>query len=97
MESFTVTKIIDGDTFDVQGWTWNGKSGTRVRAYGYNTPEVNQPGYESAKQRLESIIAGNSWTVQLGEAHTIDTYGRLVCDVFIDDIPLANYFPEYPI
>jgi len=40
MSEFTVSEVIDGDTFKVKnGWRWIQRSGDTVRPTGYNTPE----------------------------------------------------------
>jgi endonuclease YncB( thermonuclease family) len=93
MESFKVTAIVDGDTFDVSpGWQWQGSTGNRIRPTGYDTPEQHQRGFEQARDRLTSLLYSKS--VELRKAHRIDR-GRLVCDVFLNDVYLAKYFPEY--
>lgn len=93
MASFTVSKIIDGDTFVVSpGWKWNGETGDRVRPTGYDAPELGTPGGSAAKQRLAQLIRNQQ--VELGNVATIDR-GRLVCDVFINGRKLADFFPSY--
>jgi len=93
MSLFTVTNIIDGDTFDVTpSWRWEGQSGQRVRPTGYNAPEMNTYGGEKAKEKLRELIQGKS--IELRAAHKVDR-GRLVCDVFYQGKNLAEYFPEY--
>jgi len=93
MAYFTVTQIIDGDTFDVSpNWKWNGKTGSRVRPAGYDTPEVGTPLSAVATSRLRQLIGGKA--VELRNAHTIDR-GRIVCDVFLNGRNLAAFFPTY--
>jgi endonuclease YncB( thermonuclease family) len=93
MSNFTVTNIIDGDTFDVTPtWRWEGQSGQRVRPTGYNAPEINTYGGERTKEKLRELINGKA--VELRTAYKIDR-GRLVCDVFYQGKNLAEYFPEY--
>ena len=93
MPIFTVTSIIDGDTFEVSPlWKWNGETGTRVRPAGYNAPELNAYGGHAAKEKLSSLIYGKQ--VELGTAHRIDR-GRLVCEGFFRNTNLADYFPEW--
>lgn len=93
MAHFTVTQIIDGDTFDVAPtWEWNGSVGTRVRPAGYNTPEIGAPFSALATFRLRQLIGGK--IVELRNGHTIDR-GRLVCEVLINGRNLAAYFPTY--
>ena len=93
MAFFTVTQIIDGDTFDVSpGWVWNGQTGTRVRPTGYDTPEIGAPFSALATARLRQLIGGK--TVELRNGKTIDR-GRLVCDVIVNGRSLSAYFSRY--
>ncbi len=94
MVSFRVINIIDGDTFDVPGWEWNGQSGTRVRPTGYNAPEINEYSGQTAKQKLEKLALGK--TVEISRAYKVDR-GRLVSDVYVNGKYLAEYFPEYQV
>lgn len=65
MTSFTVTAIVDGDTFDVSpGWRWNNEEGTRVRPTGYDATELNVLGGQAAKDKLANLILGKQ--VELG-------------------------------
>ena len=93
MSLFTVTAIIDGDTFEVSPyWKWNGETGTRVRPTGYDTPELGTNGGQTAKDKLSRLIYREQ--VDLQSAYKIDR-GRLVCDVYFRNKNLADYFPEY--
>jgi len=90
MAVFTVSKVIDGDTFEVSGgWKWNGQAGTRVRPTGYDAPELHAPGGQAAKRKLERLILGKQ--VELRTAHKVDR-GRLVCDVYVQGRNLADCF-----
>jgi endonuclease YncB( thermonuclease family) len=90
MAMFTVSAIIDGDTFEVSGgWKWNGETGTRVRPTGYDAAELHAHGGRSAKDKLHRLISGKQ--VELRQAHAIDR-GRLVCDVFLGESNLADLF-----
>ena len=94
MSEFTVSEVIDGDTFKVkEGWKQNQRSGDTVRASGYNTPEKGEPGYEEAKQKLKKLILNEK--VEIKNAQTIDDWGRLVADAYYKGKNLADYFPEY--
>jgi len=94
MAEFTVSEVIDGDSFKVEGgWKWNQRSGDTVRAAGYNTPEKGEPGYEEAKEKLKKLILHNK--VEIKNPQTIDDWGRLVADVYYEGKNLADYFPEY--
>lgn len=93
MQIFRVTAVVDGDTFDVSPrWQWKGQTGNRVRAAGYDAPELHEPGGQAGKTTLERLILGKS--VELGTAHRVDR-GRLVADVYLNGRNLAEYFPEY--
>lgn len=93
MSKFTVTSIIDGDTFEVSPqWKLNGETGKRVRPTGYDAPERNTFGGQAAKNRLSQLILGKG--VELREAYRIDR-GRLVCAAFMGRKNLADYFPDH--
>lgn len=91
--AFKVTKIIDGDTFEVApNWQWDNKSGNIVRPTGFDTPEAGTPNSKRTTKQLSDIILGK--VVELKNAKTI-SYGRLVCDVFIGGKNLSDFFPKY--
>jgi endonuclease YncB( thermonuclease family) len=93
MSTFTVTSIIDGDTFEVSPqWKWSGQTGARVRPAGFDAPELYSPGGQSAKDKLSRLILVEQ--VDLRTAHRVDR-GRLVCEVYFRNKNLADYFPEY--
>ena len=92
MSDFKVTNVIDGDTFEVAGWKWNGQKGQRVRPTGYDAPELGAFQGQQAKQKLVRLILGKS--VDLRKAYRVDR-GRLVCDVYFQGRYLSDYFPEY--
>mgnify|MGYP000321243885 CR=1 FL=1 len=93
MSAFTVSAIIDGDTFEVSPqWKWNGETGTRVRPTGYDAPELHAYGGQAAKDKLSRLILREE--VDLRTAYKVDR-GRLVCDVYFRGKNLADYFPEY--
>lgn len=93
MSVFTVTSIIDGDTFEVSPqWRWNEVTGDRVRPAGYDAPELQGYRGQAAREKLSRLICGKE--VELRTAYRID-HGRLVCEVFFQNINLAEYFPEW--
>ena len=90
---FYVKSITDGDSFKVSpNWTWNSQTGDAVRANGYNTPEIGEPGYEEAKRKLEKLILHKN--VELKNPIKL-TYGRLLCDVYLNGTNVADYFKQY--
>lgn len=93
MPVFSVTSIIDGDTFAVSPeWKWNGVTGTRVRPAGYNAPELHMAKGQKVKDALSKLINGQQ--VELRTAYKVDR-GRLVCEVFVGSRNLAEFFSEY--
>ncbi len=75
---YTVTHIVDGDTFDIN-------TGERVRMIGMNTPERGETYYSEATQELTSLIDGKTVTLTKDVSET-DRYGRLLRHVYIGDM-----------
>ena len=71
-----VTSVHDGDTFRVN---FNGES-RRIRLYGIDSPEVNQPGGFMARDFAQSLVLGKSVIVQV---KSIDKYKRRVAVVIL--------------
>ncbi|MCX7837746.1 MAG: peptidoglycan-binding protein, partial [candidate division WOR-3 bacterium] len=76
-------KIIDGDTF-----LWEGE---KIRIYGYDAPEMNEPGYELAKIKLALILSSGVVTI---ERLAKDKYNRTVARVKVNQIDIAELFKE---
>jgi|GEM_PF-437091 len=75
---YTVSRVIDGDTFSVTG-------GGMVRMMGINTPEVDQYFYEEAKEVLSLMIDKTSVSLERDISDT-DKYGRLLRYVFAGEL-----------
>ena len=83
-ESFKVTRVVDGDTIEIEG-------GEKVRYLGIDTPETVDPrkpvqcfGVEASKKNKE-LVEGK--TVRLEKDITDrDRYSRLLRYVWVDDI-----------
>jgi len=70
---------IDGDTI---------RAGQeRIRLRGIDTPEMNEPEGQAAKERLETLL--RSGTVSI-VPHGRDVYDRLVADVFVNGQNVAE-------
>jgi len=90
---FKVVEIIAGDTFIVSpGWKWNNEIGARIRPDGYNTPEKGDPKFQETKEKLEQLLLNKE--IELKKPVML-SYGRLLCDVYLNDKNLKTYFPEY--
>ncbi len=77
--SGTVSRVIDGDTIDVQLTS----GPIRVRLNGIDTPERGQPWGREATNALSALVMGKQ--VDL-EPFTQDRYDRLVANVFVGSV-----------
>ncbi|MGB3346667.1 MAG: thermonuclease family protein [Candidatus Humimicrobiia bacterium] len=80
-ETAYVTRVIDGDTIEVD---INGKV-YKVRYIGINTPEYNQPFGDKATQANSSLVSGKTVILEKDVSET-DKYGRLLRYVFVGDL-----------
>jgi endonuclease YncB( thermonuclease family) len=74
--SNTVTRIIDGDTFQIY-------SGEIIRLLCIDTPEQGKKGSEKAKQFLEDLILNKEVRLEKDISET-DKYGRLLRYVYVN-------------
>lgn len=73
-----VSKVADGDTItlvDAQ------RKKYKVRLFGIDSPESDQPYYNAAKDALSKLVNGKSVGVEVKDT---DKYGRIVGTVFLD-------------
>lgn len=77
-EADTVKEVTDGDTLTLQ-------NGDKVRLIGMNAPEINQPNYAEAKQKLESLTLGKSVRLDYDVQKT-DQYGRTLAYIYVGDM-----------
>ena len=84
-EKARVTKVIDGDTFDVEG-------GERIRLYEINAPEYPKDcmGVD-AKARLEDLLLKKSVSI---EKIKKDNFGRIVALVYYDKLLINEILTE---
>ncbi len=76
--SDTVKEIIDGDTLDV--------GDRRIRLALVNSPELNQVGYNEAKQFTATLCpVGSQALVDEDDGQTEGSYGRTVAVVYCGD------------
>jgi len=76
----TVTRVIDGDTFDIA-------TGERIRLADVDAPEYYESGYTEATEYLESLIDGKTVYLDVDDIYTYDYRGtgdRLVCVAYVD-------------
>jgi endonuclease YncB( thermonuclease family) len=80
-DTATVTRVIDGDTIDVN---LNGQT-VRVRYVGVNTPESNEVCYNEATQANSIFVNGK--TVRLvKDVSDTDQFGRLLRYIYVGDL-----------
>lgn len=77
-ETTLVTRVVDGDTIEIQG-------GTRVRLIGIDTPEVGDCYAAEATNYLRSLIDGKTVVLEKDVSET-DRYGRLLRYIWMDDV-----------
>ena len=80
-EKAKVTRVIDGDTIEVD---LNGKA-YKVRYIGINTPEYDQPFGDKATQANSSLVFGKTVILEKDISET-DKYGRLLRYVYVGDL-----------
>lgn len=76
----TVTRVIDGDTFDIS-------TGERIRLADVDAPEYYESGYSEATDYLSSLIDGKTTYLDVDDIYTYDYNGkgdRLVCVAYVD-------------
>ena len=74
-----VTKVVDGDTLDING--------TRIRLALVDTPERGQPGFDEAREFVESICLGKSGELDVDSGQRRgDRFGREVGVVYCDGV-----------
>ena len=72
--SGTVTKIVDGDTLDVEN--------TRIRLALVNTPEIDEDWYGEAKSLTSELCpVGSKAVVDEDDGQTGGSYGRMIAKV----------------
>jgi endonuclease YncB( thermonuclease family) len=75
-----VVTVTDGDSISV---AVDGKDALKVRLFGIDTPEHDQPYAREARQALVRLVSGRG--VRL-ETHGSDRFGRLLARVFRDEL-----------
>jgi endonuclease YncB( thermonuclease family) len=73
-ELWTVTRIVDGDTVDVQ----RGSTTERVRVVGIDTPERGECGFGPASSALGALILNEQVVLTPGARDDRDRYDRIL-------------------
>ncbi|MBR9677003.1 hypothetical protein GOV04_02585 [Candidatus Woesearchaeota archaeon] len=75
-KKYRVTKVIDGDTIELE-------TGERVRLIGINSAEFGEECFEEAKEELEDLILGKEVTLEV-DIEDKDKYGRLLRYIYVE-------------
>ncbi len=87
-ESFLVTRVVDGDTIELEG-------GEKVRYIGIDTPETVKPGRpvecfgKEASRRNRELVEGKRVTLA-SDVSDRDRYGRLLRFAYLPDGTFVN-------
>lgn len=73
--TYRVTKIIDGDTIEIE-------TGQRVRYLGINAPEMQETWGEEAKRQNDRLVFHKNVRLELDRIKT-DKYGRILAYVWV--------------
>ncbi|MGC9515586.1 MAG: thermonuclease family protein [Methanocrinis sp.] len=76
--SGVVTKVVDGDTFDVEGLG-------RVRLADVDSPEMDTPAGKAAKFFAETMLLGETVHLDVDDLGGKDRYGRWICVAYVED------------
>jgi hypothetical protein len=97
---FKIKSIISGNEITVvPEWEWKGTKGNKVLISGYgpdNRLDENLKIYERAalEARLKSLLPEEA-LVQLSNPIKLENNDTLLCEVLLEGVNIANYFPEY--
>jgi micrococcal nuclease len=75
-DSGKVTKVVDGDTLDLE-------NGERIRFSGINTPETGECYYEEAKVKLNELVMGKKIFLEKDKSD-VGKYGRKLRYVYLN-------------
>ena len=78
VETALVTRVIDGDTIEIEG-------GQRVRYIGIDTPEKGEYFFEEATAKNAGLVLGKEVRLEKDVSET-DKYGRLLRYVYVGDL-----------
>lgn len=71
------TKVVDGDTIEVEGVG-------KVRLVGVNTPEKGQEGADTSAYFLEKLCLNKEVSLDIDDSKNSDNYGRTLAVVIVD-------------
>lgn len=105
MSDFKVVEIIDGDILKLSpGWIWklaNRKimRGQTIKIIGIRLPRERANEFNFAVEKLKKLLLNNNISIKntvilpQDQAKSAEIGGR----VLLNDVDIANYFPEYKV
>lgn len=103
MTTFKVIEISDGETIKLAtNFKWNSPNGrimvgNTVKINGYSLPPKNTFAYNYAKEKLELLLKHKMVVLKNPMLYKSLEGESVICDIFIDNINVVSYFPEYRI
>ena len=80
-----VKSVVDGDTIDVSFDIYGIQ---RIRLVGVNTPEIDEEGYEEAKEFVNKTCLGEEIKLDVDDREQYDRYYRILAVVYVNDTNL---------
>lgn len=79
MNQYVVVRVVDADTIEVQPeFTVNNTKHSIIGFEGYYGPDISEPGYFQARERLADIVLHKQ--IKLTNPEIIN-YNRINCDI----------------
>ncbi|WP_026109950.1 hypothetical protein, partial [Flavobacterium sp. WG21] len=101
MAAFKILQIVDGETIKVvPKWSLITPDGTKLigdtlKVKGYDLSHSSNKNY--AVDKLKKLLTNKELILKnpkiLDSSNITDA--KISCNVFVDDIDISNYFPEY--
>lgn len=103
MAAFKILQVVDGETIKViPKWSLTTPDGTKLigetlKIKGYDLS--NSLNKEYAVDKLKKLLTNKELILKnpqvLDKVNVLNA--KISCNVFVDDIDISNYFPEYKI
>ncbi|QYJ67728.1 hypothetical protein [Flavobacterium litorale] len=98
--AFKVIEILNGEDIKVNpNWAWTNPEGVKlvgntIKIKGYKLPNSNESHSDYAIAKLKKLIENRE--VVLKNPSVIEGNSSMIsCNVFIDNVDVSHYFPEY--
>lgn len=98
--SFKFEKVIDGQRIEVSPkWSINTDENTKITGneltiIGYKIPENSDIHSNYAISKLNILLKNKELILKNPKILSTDP-AKIACSVFVDNIDVSNYFPEY--